>query len=54
MYCKLRSLFLHVSVYSQYQLRIERTLYSLSVKNAYLDIESKLTNNRFVNILGFC
>jgi len=28
-------------------------LYSLRVKIAYLDIESKLANHRFVNILVF-
>ena len=31
----------------------ETCLYSLRVKKAYLDIESKLTNHRYVNILAF-
>jgi len=31
----------------------ETCLYSLRVKKAYLDIENKLTNHRFVSILGF-
>ena len=53
MYCKLSSLFLHVSAYSQQQLWIGCSLYSLLVKKAYLDIESKLANHRFVNILAF-
>jgi len=53
MYCKLSSLFLHVSAYSQQQLWIGCNLYSLRVKIAYLDIESKLANHRFVNILVF-
>jgi len=53
MYCKLSSLFLHVSAYSQQQLWIGCSLYSLRVKIAYLDIESKSANHRFVNILAF-
>jgi len=53
MYCKLSSLFLHVSAYSQQQLCIGCSLYSLHIKIAYLDIESKLDNHRFVNILAF-
>jgi len=52
MYCKLSFLFLHVSAYSQQQLWIGCSLYSLRVKIACLDIESKLTNHRFVNILA--
>jgi len=51
MRCKLISLFLHVSAYSQQQLWIGCSLYSLRVKKAYLDIESKFDNHRFVNIL---
>jgi len=53
MYCKLSSLFLHVSAFSQQQLWIGCSLYSLRVKITYLDIESKLANHRFVNILAF-
>ena len=53
MYCKLSSLFLHVSAYSQLQLSIGCSLYSLRVKIAYIDIESKLAKHRFVNILAF-
>ena len=53
MYCMLSSLFLHVSDYSQQQLWIGCSLYSLHIKIAYLDIESKLANHRFVNILAF-
>ena len=53
MYCKLSFLFLHVSAYSQQQLWIGCSLYSLRVRIAYLDIESKLANRRFVNILAF-
>jgi len=44
---------LHVSAYSQQQLCIGCSLYSLHVKITYLDIESKLANRRFVNILAF-
>jgi len=51
--CKLSSLFLHVSAYSQQQLWIGCNLCRLRVNIAYLDIESKLANNRFVNILAF-
>ena len=53
MYCKLGSLFLYVSAYSQQQLWIGCSLCSLRVKIAYLDIESELANPRFVNILAF-
>ena len=53
MYCKLSSFFLHVSAYSQQQHWIGCSLYSLRVKIAYLDVESKLANHRFVNILAF-
>ena len=53
MYCKLSYLFLHVSAYAQLQLSIGCSLYSLRVKIAYLDIESKLANHRFVDILDF-
>ena len=53
MYCELSSLFLHVSAFSQQQLWIGCSLYSLRVKLAYLDIKSKLANNHFVNILAF-
>ena len=53
MYCKLSSFFLHVSAHSQQQLWIGCSLYSLHVKIAYSDIESKLANHRFVNILAF-
>jgi len=49
----LSSLFLHVSAYSQQLLWIGCSLYSLGVKIAYLDIESKLANHNFVNILAF-
>jgi len=53
MYCKLSSLFPHVSAYSQQQLWIGCSLYSLRVKIAYLDSDSKLGNHNFVNILAF-
>jgi len=53
MYCKLTSLFFHVSAYSQQQLWIGCSLYSLRVKIGYFDIESKLANHRFINILAF-
>ena len=53
MYYKLSSLFLHVSGFSQHQLWIECSLYSLRVKITYLDIESKLANHRFVNNVAF-
>jgi len=53
MYCKLSSFFLHVSIYLQQQLWIGCSLYILHVKIAYLDIESKLANHRFFNILDF-
>jgi len=53
MYCKLSFLFPHISAYSQQQLWIGCSLYSLRVKIAYLDIESKLANHRFVNVLAF-
>ena len=43
----------HVSAYSKQQLWIGCSLYSLRVKIAYLDTESKLANHRFVNILAF-
>jgi len=39
LYFKLRSLFLHGSVYSRYYFCVERSLYSLRAKNDhYLDI----------------
>ena len=53
MYCKLSSLFMHVSAFSLQQLWIGCSLYSLRVKTAYLDIENKLANHGFVNILAF-
>jgi len=53
MYCKLSSLFLHVSTFSQHQLWIGCSLYSLRVRIAYLDTVSKLANHHFVNILAF-
>jgi len=53
MYCKLNSFFLHVSIYLQQQLWIECSLYILQVKITYSDIESKLANHRFVNIIDF-
>ena len=53
MHSKLSSLFLHVSAYSQQQLWIGCSLYSLRVKIAYLDIASKLANHHFVNIIAF-
>jgi len=52
-YCKLSSLFLCVSAYTQQLLWIGCSLYSRHVKITYLDIESKLANHRFVNILAF-
>jgi len=52
-YCKLSLLFLHVSAYSQQQLWIGCSLYSPRVKITYLDIESKVANHHFVNILAF-
>ena len=53
MHCKLSSLFLYVSAYSQQLLSIGCSLYSLRVKIAYLDIKSKLANHHFVNIIAF-
>ena len=53
MHCKLSSLFFHVSTHSEQQVWIGWSLYSLRVKIAQLDIESKLANHRFVNILSF-
>ena len=51
--CKLSPLVLQASAHLQQQLWIGCSWYSLHVKIAYLDIESKLPNHRFVNILAF-
>ena len=47
LYFKLMSLFLHSSIYSRLKFYVERSLYGLRAKNAYLDIRKRIDQPPF-------